>query len=121
MAKLPWWLKVVVKILFVDLLIALVVLGWSWVARDFGMVPLSDRFFMTGAAAILLSLASSMGNWGNRSDWQQLYAQTAGNASQTERNARMLADVAQVYAMAFVMIPAGLIAILIAVILGQSA
>jgi hypothetical protein len=33
----------------------------------------------------------------------------------------MMADIVQVYALAFVMVPAGLIAILIAVILGQFA
>jgi hypothetical protein len=68
MTKLPWWLNIIVRILFVDLLIVLVVLGWSWAAKDFNIIALSNRFFITGAAAILLSFASSTGNWGHRSD-----------------------------------------------------
>jgi hypothetical protein len=48
-------------------------------------------------------------------------AQSASQANLPERNARMMADLAQVYSLAFVMVPAGLVAIAIAVILGQSA
>jgi hypothetical protein len=121
MSKLPWWLSLVVKILFVDLVIAVFVVGWSWIAKDFGMVSLSNRFFAGGAIAILISFASGMGNWENRADWRQLLAGSAGDANLTERNQRMMADVVQVYALAFVMIPAGLVAILIAVMLGQFA
>jgi hypothetical protein len=121
MAKLPWWLNVVVKILFVDLFIAFLVLGWSWIAKDFAIVALSNRFFAGGAIAILIGLGSGAGNWGHRSDWQQLYAQSAGQANLAERNARMMADIAQVYALVFVTVPAGLLAIVIAIILGQSA
>ena len=121
MSKLPWWLSLLVKILFVDLAIALLVAGWSWISKDFGMDSLSNRFFSGGAIAILISFASGLGNWENRSDWRQMLAASAGNANLTERNQRMMADIVQVYALAFVMVPAGLIAILIAVLLGQFA
>src|ERR1044071_2969104 len=121
MSKFPWWLSLVVKILFVDLGVALFVGGWSWIANDFGRVSLSNRFFVGGAIAILIGFASGMGNWENRSDWRQMLAGSAGNANLTERNQPMMADIVQVYALAFVMIPAGLIAILIAVIIGQFA
>lgn len=121
MSRLPWWLKVVLKILLVDLFIALVVAGWSWIAKDFGLVPLSDRFFVGGVAVILFSLASGAGNWGNRSDWRQMMAQSAAQANLEERNTQMMKDIAQVYALAFVLVPAGLIAILAAVLLGQFA
>jgi hypothetical protein len=121
MSKLPWWLTLPVKILFVDLIIVLFVAGWSWISRNFDLVSLSDRFFAGGAIAILISLASGLGNWENRSDWRQMLAGSAGNANLTERNQRMMADIVQVYALAFVMIPAGLIAILIAVLLRQFA
>lgn len=118
-SKLPGWLNLLVKTLFVDLLIMLFVAAWSWISKDFDLVSLSNRFFVGGAIAILISLASGMGNWENRSDWRQMLAGSAGNANLTERNQRMMADIVQVYALAFVMVPAGLIAILIAVILGQ--
>lgn len=121
MAKSPWWLSILFKILLVDAVIALVVLGWSGVARDFSAVALSNRFFAGGVVAILVSLASGAGNWGHRSDWRQTMAQSAGQANLGERNARMMADIARVYALAFVMIPAGLIAILIAVLVGRLA
>lgn len=121
MVKLPWWLNLIFKILLADLVIAFLVLGWSWYVGDFGAVAVSDRFFAGGAIAILISLASGAGNWGHRSDWRQTMAQSAGQANLTERNARMLADIVQVYALAFVMIPAGLIAILLAVLVGQLA
>ncbi len=121
MSKLPWWLGLLVKVLFVDLSIAFFVTGWSWISKDFGRVSLSNRFFTGGTIAILISLASGLGNWENRSDWRQMLAGSAGNVNLTERNQRMMADIVQVYALAFVMIPAGLIAILIAVLLGQFA
>src|SRR5574339_432574 len=117
MAKLPWWLNLFVKILIVDIGIALFVAVWSWITKDFSLVALSNRFFVGGVIAILISLASGMGNFENRSDWRQLYAQSAGQANLSERNQRMIADMVQVYALAFVLIPAGLIAILIAVVL----
>ena len=68
---------------------------------------------------MLISLASGLGNYENRSDWRQLLAQSAGQANLNERTQRMMTDMLQVYGLAFVMVPAGLIAILIAVCLGQ--
>lgn len=121
MSKLPWWLVLLFKILFVDLVIALVAGTWSWLTKDFSPVSLSNRFFIGGSIVILISLASGMGNWENRSDWRQLLAQSAGQASLVERNNRMMTDILHVYALAFTMIPAGLIAILIAVAVGQFA
>jgi hypothetical protein len=118
MSKLPWWLKLCLQILLMDLVIAILILGWSWFTKDFSTVSLSNRFFIGGVLAILISLGSGMGNFENRSDWRQMYAQSAGQANLTERTNRMIADIAQVYALAFVLMPAGLIAILIAVMIG---
>jgi hypothetical protein len=119
MSKLPWWLNLLVKIMLVDLVIALFALGWSWLTEDSSSISLSNRFFFGGAIAILISLASGMGNWENRSSWQQMLARSAGAAILNERNQQMLAEMTQVYSLAFVMIPAGAIAILIAVLVGQ--
>lgn len=121
MTKSPWWLKLFIQILLVDLVLALLVLGWSWITKDFSTVSLSNRFFMGGVLAILISLSSGLGNFENRSDWRQMLAQSAGQANLAERNQRMMADIVQVYALAFIMVPAGLIAILIAIVLGGSA
>ena len=121
MSKLPWWLNLLVKILFVDLVIALLVAGWSWMAKDASLVSLSNRFFIGGVISVLISLASGLGNFENRSNWQQIFAQSAGQSNLAERTQRMMADIVQVYALALVMIPAGFIAILIAVFLGQLA
>ncbi len=121
MTKLSWWLQLVFRVLLVDMVVASLVAAWSWMAKDFSALSLSNRFFVGGVVAVLISLASGMGNWGNRSDWRQMLAQSAGQANLGERNNRMLADVGQVYSLAFIMIPAGLIAILIAVIMGQFA
>ena len=121
MAKLPWWLNIIIKILIVDIIITLAVLVWSWLTKDFGMVSLSNRFFIGGIVAVMISIASGLGNWGHRTNWQQMLAQSATHANQTERNAQMMSDITKIYALTFVMIPAGLIAIVIAVILGRSA
>ena len=121
MSKLPWWLNLLIKVLFVDLVIALFVAGWSWIAKDFNMISLSNRFFAGGIIVILVSLASGAGNFGNRSDWRQSLAQSAGQANLSERTNQMMSDIRQVYALVYVMVPAGLIAILIAVTLGQFA
>lgn len=121
MSKLPWRLNLFVKVLFIDLAIALLVVGWSWITKDSSMVSLSNHFFVGGGTAVLVSLASGVGNWENRSDWRQMLARSAGAANLNERNQQMMADIVQVYSLAFVMIPAGLIAILIAVLPGQLA
>ena len=121
MSKLPSWLSLLVKILLVDSLIALLMAAWSWIAGDFSAVALSNRFFASGVIVILISLASGPGNWGNRSDWRQMLAQSAGQANLTQRNQRMVADIVQVYSLTWVMIPDGLVAILIAVLLGSLA
>jgi hypothetical protein len=119
MSKSPRWLNMAGKILLVDLLITIFVAGWSWLTKDFGSLSLSNRFFIGGVIVVLISLASGLGNFQNRSDWKQLLAQSAGQANLNERTQRMMADMLQVYGLAFVMVPAGLIAILIAVFLGQ--
>jgi len=119
MSKLPWWLNLLAKILLVDLIIAFFALGWSWLTKDSSLISLSNRFFFGGTIAILISLASGMGNWENRSSWQQMLARSAGAVNLNERNQQMLAEMTQVYSLAFVMIPAGAVAILIAVLVGQ--
>jgi hypothetical protein len=119
MSKLPWWLNLLVKITFVDLVIALFAIGWSWLAKDSSLISLSNRLFVGGAIVILISLASGMGNWENRSSWQQMLARSAGAANLNERNQQMLAEITQIYSLAAVTIPAGMIAILIAVLVGQ--
>lgn len=121
MSKLPWWFALVVKILLVDALIVLLVAFWSWITQDFSSIALSNRFFAGGVIVILISLASGYGNWGNRSDWRQMLAQSAGQANLAERSQRMMADIFQVYALAAIMVPAGAVAILIAVLVGNSA
>lgn len=121
MSKLSWCFTLFIKILLVDLVIALFVAFWSLIVKDFGTILLSNRFFAGGVIAILVSLASGMGNWENRSDWRQMLAQSASQANLGERNDQMMVDIVQVYALAFVLIPAGLIAILIPVLLGQFA
>jgi hypothetical protein len=119
MSKLPWWLHLLVRILLVDVLIVILIWGWSWLNQDFSSTALSNRFFMAGTAAIVFSLAAGFGNWGNRSSWQQMLAQSAGQANLAERNQRMMADLGKVYGLALVMVPAGIIAILLAVIVGN--
>lgn len=121
MTKLPWWLNFIVKILLVQLAISLLVGGWSLLKLDFSLLSLSNRFFMSGVLVILISLAAGMGNLGNRSEGKQIYAQSAGQADLTERTKLMMADMTRVYGLAVVMLPAGLTALLIAVILGQFA
>jgi hypothetical protein len=121
MSKLPWWLNLSVKILFVDLVITLFVMGWSWITKDFGTVSLSNRFFVGGLVVFTISFVSGMGDRENRSDWRQMFAHSAGRTNLSERNQQMMADLVQADALAFKLMPAGLIAILIAVILGQFA
>jgi hypothetical protein len=121
MDKLHGWLDLLIKILIVDVLIALGVVAWSWFAGDFSVVSISNPFFIGGAIAIALSIASSVGNREHRSDWRQLLSQSAGQANLHERNSRMISDIVQIYAFAMVMIPAGLIAILASVLIGQFA
>jgi len=39
--------------------------GRSWIAKDFDRISLSNGFFVGGAIAMLISLASGMGHWEN--------------------------------------------------------
>jgi hypothetical protein len=118
MSKLPWWLKLFAQILLVDLVVALLVLGWSWITKDFSITSLSNRFFVGGIITILIGVSAGAGSMESRTDWQQVWARSAGPASPAERHQQVIADFAQEHEFVFLMVPAGLIAILIAIVLG---
>ncbi len=121
MKNIPWWTKLVGKVVFGYLLIAVVVFVWSWLTRDFLYVSLSNRFFIGGVISTLLGMGAGFGNWGNRADWRQLYAQSAGQAGLTERNNRMLTDIARTYEFLIITTVVGVASILTAVLFGQAA
>ena len=66
----------------------------------------SNHFFVGGLIVFIISFASGMGDRENRSDWQQMFARSAGPANLSERNQQMMADLMQADALAFKLMPA---------------
>ena len=99
------------------LLISLVVLIIGVVLKWNTSVQFSNAFFAAGAIAIVIGTFSVTGGLEQRGNFGMTYAESAGQASISERTQRMMADINQRYGVLILMIGTGilLIAILVAI------
>jgi uncharacterized membrane protein len=81
-------------------------------------VQFSNGFFVAGAIVILLGTLSVAGGFQQRANFQMTYAESAGQASISERAQRMMGDINQRYGMLVLMIGAGVLLIGISVAIG---
>ena len=117
MAKLSRWLNLLFKIVLVDIMITGVVLAWSWIAPDFSVVSLSNRFCLCGIAAIILCVVSVYGDKSVLGNFSMTYAQSVSEMNMAERTSLMMKDLYRGYGFAITMFLSGSLAILAAVLI----
>ena len=114
------FLRLAGKILLTTVLISLAIylagnlLHWSQPTQY------SNGFFVAGAIVIVLGVFSIAGGIAQRTNFDILYAETAGQAGIAERNQRTVSEITQRYGNMIFLLVTGLLLILIAVGIGQS-
>lgn len=113
------FLRLAGKILLTTVLISLAIflagnlLHWSQPTQY------SNGFFIAGAIVIVLGVFSIAGGIAQRTNFDILYAETAGQAGIAERNQRTVSEITQRYGNMIFLLVTGLLLILIAVGIGQ--
>lgn len=113
------FLQLAGKILLTTVLISLAIylagnlLHWSQPAQY------SNGFFIAGAIVIVMGVFSIAGGIAQRTNFDILYAETAGQAGIAERNQRTVSEITQRYGNMIFLLVTGLLLILIAVGIGQ--
>lgn len=82
-------------------------------------VQFSNGFFAAGAIVIVLGTFSITGGFQQRGSFSITYAESAGQASLSERTQRMMTDINQRYGTMVVLLGAGLLLITISIFIGQ--
>lgn len=116
MSNKPWWLNLILSALLVDVLIAGIVLAWSWIAADFSAVSLSNRFFICGIAVIVIGVFGIYGYKNYLGNFPMAYSQSVSDMNIAERTNLMMKDLFRGYGFSIVMFIAGGLAILTAVL-----
>lgn len=112
-------LRLVGLILGSTLAISLLVLLTSYIYQWDKPVQFSNAFFMVGAFVIVMGVLSVTGGFTQRANFNMMYAETAGQANQAERNQRWAAEITQRYGTMITLLITGLLLIGIAVAIGQ--
>jgi hypothetical protein len=101
------------------LLISLVILMVGFVLKWNTSVQFSNAFFVAGAIAIVIGTFSVTGGFEQRANFGMTYAESAGQASISERTQRMMADINQRYGVLILMIGTGILLIAISVAISR--
>lgn len=111
-------LRLVGIILGLTLLASLIVLGAGLLYRWDRPVQYSNGFFIAGAIVIVLGVFSVAGGFTQRASFPIIYAETASQASLSERTQRMMADINQRYGVIILFAGVGILLIAISVAIG---
>jgi hypothetical protein len=113
------FLRLAGKILLTTVLVSLAIFLAGYLLHWNQPAQYSNGFFIAGAIVIVLGVFSIAGGIAQRTNFEILYAETAGQAGIAERNQRTVSEITQRYGnMVFLMVT-GLLLILIAVLIGQ--
>jgi hypothetical protein len=112
-------LRLVGTILGLTLLISLIVAVVGLVLQWSAPAQFSNGFFVAGAIAIVLGTLSITGGFQQRANFPITYAESASQASSSERGRRMMADINQRYGALILMVGTGLLLILISIAISQ--
>ena len=113
------FLRLAGKILGTTMLIALAVFLIGYLLRWNQPAQYSNGFFIAGAILIVLGVFSVAGGIAQRTNFDIIYTETAGQANIAERNQRTVAEITQRYGSMIYLFVTGLLLILIAVGIGQ--
>lgn len=108
-------LRLVGVIFGLTLLISLIVVIIGMVYEWKTPVQYSNGFFAAGAIAIVLGTFSVTGGLQQRASFPLAYAETASQASLSERAQRMVADINQRYGILVLLMAVGFLLILISI------
>lgn len=100
--------------LFSAMIIAVIGLVSGWDA-----VGYSNGMFVGGAVAIAAAILSSFGGWRNRSDFQQMYSQSAGDMALAERTRLWVHDMTRGYNAFLLMSLVGIFLIGFSILIGS--
>jgi hypothetical protein len=101
--------------LVVSLIVTLIGIMFQWNTP----VQFSNGFFAAGALAIVLGTFTVTAGFEQRGTFSLLYAETASQASISERTQRMMADINQRYGTLILLISTGLLLVGIAIAIPQ--
>lgn len=108
-------LRLTGTMLGLTLLISLIVAGIGLALQWNTPVQFSNGFFIAGAIVVVLGTFSIAGGFQQRANFPLIYAETASQASISERGKRMMSDIHQRYGAMILMIGTGLLLIAISV------
>jgi len=74
---------------------------------------------MVGAFVIVMGVLSVTGGFTQRGNFNTMYAETAGQANQAERNQRWAAEITQRYGTMIILLATGVLLVGIAVAIGK--
>jgi hypothetical protein len=111
--------RLVGTILGLTLLGSLIVTGVGLALQWRAPVQFSNGFFIAGAILIVLGTLSVTGGFQQRASFPLTYAETASQASLSERGKRMMTDIHQRYGAMILMIGTGLLLIVISIAIPQ--
>ena len=112
-------LRLTGTMLGLTLLISLIVAGIGLALQWNTPVQFSNGFFIAGAIVVVLGTFSIAGGFQQRANFPLIYAETASQASISERGKRMMSDINQRYGAMILMIGTGLLLIAISVTIPQ--
>lgn len=112
-------LRLVGTILGLTFLISLIVAVIGLVLQWSAPVQFSNGFFVAGAIAIVLGTLSITGGFQQRANFPITYAESASQASISERGRRMMADINQRYGALILMVSTGLLLVAISIAISQ--
>ena len=113
------FLRLAGKILGTTVLIALAVILLGYFLHWNQPAQYSNSFFIAGAILIVLGMLSVGGGIAQRTNFDIIYAESAGQANLAERNQRTVREITQRYGNMIFLLVTGLLLILIAVVIGQ--
>jgi hypothetical protein len=112
-------LRLVGVILGSTLAISLLILLTGYIYQWDKPVQFSNAFFVVGAFVIVLGVLSVSGGLTQRGNFNMMYAETAGQANQAERNQRWAAEITQRYGTMIILLATGVLLIGMAVAIGK--
>ena len=117
MSNKPWWLNLLLNILLVEIILAGIVLAWSWIVADFSAISLSNRFFICGMAVIVLGVFGLYGYKSYLGNFSMTYAQSVSTMNISERTQLMMKDLYRGYGFSIMMFLCGGLALLVSVLI----
>ena len=112
-------LRLVGFILGLTMLVSLIVIVIGMVSGWDRSTQFSNGFFIAGAIVIVLGTFSVTGGLQQRANFPLAYAETASDASISERTQRMMTDINQRYGTMTLFIGAGVLLIVISIAIGN--